>query len=145
MATLNMASAASGFLISGSVVGSSGSTTAPRSIAFFPRDTNNRSGRLLLVRAAEDGAEPAPEPAPAPAATATAEAEAAPKPPPIGPKRGTKVRILRRESYWFKDVGSVVAVDQDPKTRYPVVVRFNKVNYANVSTNNYALDEIQEV
>ncbi|KAI4364536.1 hypothetical protein MLD38_020613 [Melastoma candidum] len=141
MATLNMASAASGFLVSGSVAGSSSSTTAPRSIVFFPRDTNNRPGRLLLVRAAEDGAEPEP----APAATATAEAEAAPKPPPIGPKRGTKVRILRRESYWFKDVGSVVVVDQDPKTRYPVVVRFNKVNYANVSTNNYALDEIQEV
>ena len=34
---------------------------------------------------------------------------------------------------------------QDPNTRYPVVVRFNKVNYAGVSTNNYALDEIQEV
>uniref|UniRef100_A0A803LAG2 Photosystem I reaction center subunit IV n=1 Tax=Chenopodium quinoa TaxID=63459 RepID=A0A803LAG2_CHEQI len=55
------------------------------------------------------------------------------------------VRILRKESYWYKGVGNVVAVDQDPKTRYPVVVRFNKVNYANVSTNNYALDEIQEV
>jgi len=40
---------------------------------------------------------------------------------------------------WF------VFVVQDPKTRYPVVVRFNKVNYANVSTNNYALDEIEEV
>ncbi|KHL91113.1 Photosystem I reaction center subunit IV [Paenibacillus sp. IHB B 3415] len=63
----------------------------------------------------------------------------------MGPKRGTKVRILRKESYWFKGIGSVVAVDQDPKTRYPVVVRFNKVNYANVSTNNYALDEIEEV
>lgn len=34
---------------------------------------------------------------------------------------------------------------QDPKTRYPVVVRFNKVNYANVSTNNYALDEVEAV
>ena len=41
-------------------------------------------------------------------------------------------------SIWFHFV-------QDPKTRYPVVVRFNKVNYANVSTNNYALDEIEEV
>ena len=38
----------------------------------------------------------------------------------------------------------VVFVVQDPNTRYPVVVRFNKVNYANVSTNNYALDEIVE-
>lgn len=29
-------------------------------------------------------------------------------------------------------------------TRYPVVVRFEKVNYAGVSTNNFALDEIKE-
>lgn len=34
---------------------------------------------------------------------------------------------------------------QDPKSRYPVVVRFSNVNHANVSTNNYALDEIQEI
>jgi photosystem I subunit IV len=40
---------------------------------------------------------------------------------------------------------SVRACVKDPNTRYPVVVRFNKVNYAGVSTNNYALDEIQEV
>ncbi|CAL8993509.1 unnamed protein product [Prunus brigantina] len=33
-----------------------------------------------------------------------------------------QVKILRRESYWFKGIGSVVAVDQDPNTRYPVVV-----------------------
>ncbi|KAI7982881.1 hypothetical protein LOK49_LG15G00733 [Camellia lanceoleosa] len=48
-------------------------------------------------------------------------------------------------SYWHNDMGSVVAVDQDPKTRHPVVVRFNKVNYANVTTSNYALDKIQEL
>ncbi|KAL6208893.1 hypothetical protein ACLB2K_019836 [Fragaria x ananassa] len=94
------------------------------------------SGRFV-IRAAKEGA--------APPAAATKAPEAKPKPPPIGPKRGTKVKILRRESYWFKGIGSVVAVDQDPNTRYPVVVRFNKVNYANVSTNNYALDEIEEV
>ncbi|CAN6880169.1 unnamed protein product [Brassica oleracea] len=34
---------------------------------------------------------------------------------------------------------------QEPKTRYPVVVWFAKVNYANISTKNYALDEIEEV
>ncbi|KAK8630533.1 hypothetical protein V6N13_079323 [Hibiscus sabdariffa] len=44
--------------------------------------------------------------------------------------------------YWYSSYGSVVTVDQDPKTQYPVVVRFNKVNYGNVSTN-YALDEIE--
>ncbi|WP_079864420.1 photosystem I reaction center subunit IV, partial [Acinetobacter baumannii] len=60
----------------------------------------------------------------------------------MGPKRGTKVKILRRESYWYNGTGSVVAVDQDPQSRYPVVVRFDKVNYANVSTNTYALDEL---
>jgi len=28
---------------------------------------------------------------------------------------------------------------------YPVVVRFEKPNYAGVQTNNYALDEVKEV
>lgn len=27
--------------------------------------------------------------------------------------------------------------------RYPVVVRFSTVNYAGVSTNNYAMDEVE--
>ena len=56
--------------------------------------------------------------------------------------RGAKVRIKRPESYWFNDYGKVISVDQSG-VRYPVVVRFEKVNYAGVSTNNYALDEIE--
>eukprot|EP00892_Ulva_mutabilis_P000273 jgi/Ulvmu1/10246/UM060_0047.1 len=66
----------------------------------------------------------------------------APK-PQIGPKRNTVVKILRPESYWFNQTGKVVAVDQSG-IRYPVVVRFENVNYAGVSTNNFALDEIEE-
>jgi len=29
--------------------------------------------------------------------------------------------------------------------RYPVVVRFSTVNYAGVSTNNYAVDEVEQL
>ncbi|KAG6785432.1 hypothetical protein POTOM_009099 [Populus tomentosa] len=139
MASCNMASAASGFALTPAVATNTNSTSKP-TMLFFSSKNNNKNYSRLVVRSAEEGASP-------PAATtepAVAEAPK-PKPPPIGPKRGTKVKILRKESYWFNGVGSVVAVDQDPRSRYPVVVRFNKVNYANVSTNNYALDEIEEV
>ncbi|XP_072983633.1 uncharacterized protein [Typha latifolia] len=87
-----------------------------------------RANRRLVVRAEGGGQPPAPPP-----------------PPSVGPKRGTQVKVLRRESYWYNGIGSVVTVDQDPKNQYPVVVRFNKVNYAGVSTNSYAFDEIKEL
>ncbi|XP_010447920.1 PREDICTED: photosystem I reaction center subunit IV A, chloroplastic-like [Camelina sativa] len=141
-----MASASTVFVLPANVTAAGGASSSRNSVSFLPMRS---AGSRLVVRAADDAATPATSSSKdAPAAPAAAPAGAAatkPKPPPIGPKRGSKVKILRRESYWFKTVGSVVAVDQDPKSRYPVVVRFAKVNYANISTNNYALDEIEEV
>lgn len=56
-------------------------------------------------------------------------------------ERGATVRILRKESYWFNDTGKVATVDQSG-IRYPVVVRFEKVNYSGTNTNNFAIDEL---
>jgi photosystem I subunit 4 len=57
--------------------------------------------------------------------------------------KGSKVRILRKESYWFNKVGVVVSVEKSTVIRYPVVVRFEAVNYSGTNTNNFSLAEIE--
>jgi photosystem I subunit 4 len=57
-------------------------------------------------------------------------------------QKGSKVRILRKESYWFNRIGMVVSVEKASTIRYPVVVRFDLVNYSGINTNNFSLNEI---
>ena len=60
-------------------------------------------------------------------------------------KKGSKVRILRKESYWYNKIGTVVSVDTNEAIRYPVVIRFESVNYSGTNTNNFAISELIEV
>lgn len=60
-------------------------------------------------------------------------------------QKGNKVRVLRKESYWFNKVGVVVSIEKSDVIRYPVVVRFESVNYSGTNTNNFSLHELASV
>jgi photosystem I subunit 4 len=60
-------------------------------------------------------------------------------------EKGAKVRILRKESYWYNQVGIVVSIEKSSLIRYPVVVRFESVNYGGTNTNNFAINELVKI
>ena len=66
--------------------------------------------------------------------------------------KGQKVRIKRPESYWYNELGTVVSVVAEGGGKYPVTVRFSKVDYkvysgvdGGTSTSNYAESELEAV
>nr|NP_849039.1 photosystem I subunit IV [Cyanidioschyzon merolae strain 10D]5ZGB_E Chain E, PsaE [Cyanidioschyzon merolae strain 10D]5ZGH_E Chain E, PsaE [Cyanidioschyzon merolae strain 10D]BAC76201.1 photosystem I iron-sulfur center subunit VII [Cyanidioschyzon merolae strain 10D] len=59
-------------------------------------------------------------------------------------KKGSLVKILRPESFWYNEVGTVVNVETS-KVLYPVLVRFDKVNYSGLNSTNFSLDELVEI
>lgn len=60
-------------------------------------------------------------------------------------QKGSTVRIIRKESYWYNKTGLVISVEKSDVIRYPIVVRFDSVNYAGTNTNNFALVELVEI
>ncbi len=67
--------------------------------------------------------------------------------------RGDNVRIKRPECYWYNEVGKVASIDtSSPSIKYPVTVRFKKVNYnalqgvdGGAASNNFAESELEVV
>nr|YP_009546194.1 photosystem I subunit IV [Gloeochaete wittrockiana]ASQ40255.1 photosystem I subunit IV [Gloeochaete wittrockiana] len=59
-------------------------------------------------------------------------------------QRGSKVKILRKSSYWSQQIGTIASIDQSG-AKYPVVVRFINPNYSGVNTSNFASSELVEV
>jgi photosystem I subunit 4 len=58
-------------------------------------------------------------------------------------KRGSNVKILKKESYWFQETGKIASIDET-EVLYGVTVRFEKVNYNGVNTANFHRNELVE-
>nr|YP_010139388.1 subunit IV of photosystem I [Poterioochromonas malhamensis]QQK55054.1 subunit IV of photosystem I [Poterioochromonas malhamensis] len=60
-------------------------------------------------------------------------------------KKGDKVKILRKESYWYNKIGTVINVEKAENIRYPITIRFQLVNYSGVNTNNFSPQELEKL
>nr|YP_010198273.1 photosystem I reaction center subunit IV [Gracilaria ornata]UAD86689.1 photosystem I reaction center subunit IV [Gracilaria ornata] len=55
-------------------------------------------------------------------------------------KKGSVVKVLRKESYWYQDIGTVVKIEKDIK--YSVLVRFIRETYSGINSNNFSKSEL---
>lgn len=55
--------------------------------------------------------------------------------------KNSKVKVLRKESYWYQDVGVIFRVEKSD-LRYPISVRFTKESYNGVNSNNFSESEL---
>nr|AYR05802.1 photosystem I subunit IV [Lithothamnion sp.] len=55
--------------------------------------------------------------------------------------KNAKVKVLRKESYWYQDIGTIFKVEKSD-IRYPIAVRFTKESYNGVSSNNFNQSEL---
>lgn len=58
-------------------------------------------------------------------------------------KKGSNVKILKKESYWFQEIGKIASLDETD-VLYGATVRFEKVNYNGVNTSNFHISELSE-
>jgi len=57
-------------------------------------------------------------------------------------KRGSEVKIIKKESYWDGEYGKVTSIDET--AMYSLLIRFEKVNYSGLNTANFSLKEVIE-
>ena len=55
--------------------------------------------------------------------------------------KNAKVKVLRKESYWYQDTGIISRVEKSD-IRYPISVRFAKESYNGVNSNNFNQSEL---
>ncbi|CAM9093313.1 unnamed protein product [Choristocarpus tenellus] len=57
-------------------------------------------------------------------------------------EKNKKVKIIKPESFWFRETGIITKAEIENNA---VLVKFNTVNYSNLATCSYALDEVEEI
>jgi photosystem I subunit 4 len=58
-------------------------------------------------------------------------------------KRGSTVKILKKDSYWYKESGKIASIEESSAVLYGVNVRFEKINYNGVNTANFCPSDLK--